>query len=58
MLKRMRVLEEQGQRFAGKSLSELKSLGSDGAFYNRRQAAQASLRQIVHDGFLNPKHTK
>eukprot|EP00887_Chlorella_sp_A99_P002926 scaffold24.g2926.t1 len=58
MLKRMRILEEQGQRFATKSINGLKSLGSDGWFYNREGAAQTSLHEIIQDGFLHPKATK
>ena len=58
MLKRMRVLEEHGGRFASKSIKDLKSLGSDGWFYNLNVAQHASLREIIHDGFLYPKETK
>ena len=58
MLKRMRVLEEHGSRFAGKSIKDLKSLGSDGWFYNLAVAQHASLQEIIHDGFLYPKETK
>jgi len=58
MLKRMRVLEEHGGKFAGKSIKDLKSLGSDGWFYNLNVAQHASLREIIHDGFLYPKETK
>lgn len=58
MLKRMRVLEEHGGRFAGKSIKDLKSLGSDGWFYNLNIAQHASLREIIYDGFLYPKETK
>ena len=58
MLKRMRVLEEQGSKFADKSIKDLKSLGSDGWFYNLNVAKHASLREIIHDGFLNPKDSK
>ena len=58
MLKRMRVLEEMGGRFAGKSIKDLKSLGSDGWFYNLNVAQHASLREIIYDGFLYPKETK
>ena len=58
MLKRMRVLEESGAAFAGKAIAQLKSLGSDGWFYNLKAAQHASLREIVHDGFLYPKDSK
>ena len=58
MLKRMRVLEECGAQFASKPIKSLKSLGSDGWFYNLNIAQHASLREIVHDGFLYPKETK
>lgn len=58
MLKRMRVLEEHGGRFAGTSLKNLKSLGSDGWFYNLNVAQHASLAEIIHDGFLHPKENK
>lgn len=58
MLKRMRILEEGGQRFASKAISQLKSLGSDGWFYNLAKASHSSLREIVHDGFLHPKQAK
>jgi 5'-AMP-activated protein kinase regulatory gamma subunit len=58
MLKRMRVLEEHGSKFASKSIKDLKSLGSDGWFYNLNVAQHASLREIIHDGFLYPKETK
>lgn len=58
MLKRMRVLEDSGARFASKCIKDLKSLGSDGWFYNLKVAQHASLREIIHDGFLYPKETK
>lgn len=58
MLKRMRILEEQGARFAGKSIKELRSLGSDGWFYPLHAAQNTSLREIIHDGFLHPKDAK
>jgi hypothetical protein len=58
MLKRMRILEEQGARFAGKSIKDLRSLGSDGWFYPQAAAEAASLREIIHDGFLHPQQSK
>ncbi|PSC67382.1 E3 ubiquitin-ligase [Micractinium conductrix] len=58
MLKRMRILEEQGARFAGKCIKDLRSLGSDGWFYPQHAAESTSLREIIHDGFLHPKETK
>lgn len=58
MLKRMRILEEQGQRFATKSIRDLKSLGSDGWFYNKEGASATCLSEIIHDGFLHPRETK
>lgn len=58
MLKRMRILEEQGARFAGKCIKDLRSLGSDGWFYPQHAAENASLREIIHDGFLHPKDSK
>jgi 5'-AMP-activated protein kinase, regulatory gamma subunit len=58
MLKRMRILEDQGTRFAGKPIHDLKALGADGWFYALRSAQHASLRDIVYDGFLYPKETK
>ncbi len=32
--------------------------GSDGWFYNLNSASQASLRDIIRDGFLYPKDNK
>jgi hypothetical protein len=58
MLKRMRIFEESGVRFSGKCIRDLKSLGSDGWFYNLKGAANTSLREIIHDGFLYPKEAK
>lgn len=58
MLKRMRILEEQGARFAGKCIKDLRSLGSDGWFYPQHAAENTSLREIIHDGFLHPKDSK
>ncbi|KAI3425382.1 hypothetical protein D9Q98_009146 [Chlorella vulgaris] len=58
MLKRMRILEEQGARFAGKSIRDLRSLGSDGWFFPRAAAEKASLREIIYDGFLHHKEAK
>lgn len=58
MLKRMRILEDNGSRFATKPICELKALGADGWFYALRTAQHASLRDIVYDGFLYPKETK
>lgn len=48
----------QGARFAGKSIKELRSLGSDGWFYPQAAAEAASLREIIHDGFLHPQEAK
>ena len=48
----------QGARFAGKSIKELRSLGSDGWFYPLHAAQNTSLREIIHDGFLHPKDAK
>jgi 5'-AMP-activated protein kinase regulatory gamma subunit len=53
MLKRMRVLEEKGQEFACKAIQELKSLGSDGWFYDLEETKHASILEIIMDGFLN-----
>ncbi len=32
--------------------------GSDGWFYPQHAAENASLREIIHDGFLHPKDNK
>jgi hypothetical protein len=32
--------------------------GSDGWFYPQHAAENASLREIIHDGFLHPKESK
>ncbi|GAB4815760.1 hypothetical protein N2152v2_002806 [Parachlorella kessleri] len=58
MLKRMRILEEAGARFAGKCIKDLKSLGSDGWFYSLTAAPRTTLRDIIHDGFLHPTQNK
>lgn len=58
MLKRMRILEEAGSRFAGKCIKDLKSLGSDGWFYNLNAASKTTLRDIIYDGFLHPTSVK
>ena len=42
----------------GKCIKDLKSLGSDGWFYNLNAAAATTLRDIIHDGFLHPKQNK
>ena len=52
MLKRMRVLEEKGQEFSMKPIKELKSLGSDGWFFDHEEAQRASVIEIIQDGFL------
>jgi 5'-AMP-activated protein kinase regulatory gamma subunit len=56
MLKRMRILEELGQDFALKSVSSLKSLGSDGSFYNSDEAKSTSVLEIITEGFLNAEN--
>jgi hypothetical protein len=48
----------QGARFAGKSIRDLRSLGSDGWFFPRAAAEKASLREIIYDGFLHHKEAK
>lgn len=53
MLRRMRILEEKGQDFACKTVESLKSLGSDGSFYNADEAKNASILDMIQDGFLN-----
>lgn len=53
MLRRMRILEEKGQDFACKTVESLKSLGSDGSFYNSDEARNASILSMIQDGFLN-----
>lgn len=58
MLRRMRILEAEGTKFATKPLKSLKSLGSDGWFYPLSAAQHASLREIVHDAFINPRDAR
>lgn len=53
MLRRMRILEEKGQDFASKTVESLKSLGSDGSFYNADEAKNASILDMIQAGFLN-----
>ena len=58
MLRRMRILEEKGQEFACTSVESLKSLGSDGSFYNMDEAKTLNLYDIIVDGFLNTDNKK
>lgn len=58
MLRRMRILEEKGQEFACKSVESLRSLGSDGSFYNIDEAKTSNLNDIICDGFLNTDNKK
>lgn len=58
MLKRMRVLEEKGQAFSCKAIDELKSLGSDGWFYESASAQKASILEIITEGFLSMDNKK
>jgi CBS domain-containing protein len=53
MLKRMRVLEAEGVKFAAKPLRELQTAGCDGSFFDA-SAAGATLRAVVREGFLHP----
>lgn len=55
MLKRMRILEEEGIKFSAKPIKDLKRLGSDGWFYSLDAAASTTLYDIIHDGFIYSK---
>jgi CBS domain-containing protein len=46
------------QEFACKSVESLKSLGSDGSFYNLDEAKSTNLLDIICDGFLNTDNKK
>jgi 5'-AMP-activated protein kinase, regulatory gamma subunit len=53
MLKRMRILEEQGIKFSNTELKDIMSLGSDGSFYSIDAFKELSLYDVIYNGFLN-----
>jgi hypothetical protein len=57
MLTKMRILEEQGVKFATKDVGELKTLGKDGWFMHQRPAARATLLDVVHS-FVHPTESR
>jgi len=54
MLKRMRILEEQGIKFANTQLKDLKHTTFIHNFYNRDAFKESSLYSVIHNGFLHP----
>eukprot|EP00193_Tetraselmis_chui_P010495 CAMPEP_0177775112 /NCGR_PEP_ID=MMETSP0491_2-20121128/13907_1 /TAXON_ID=63592 /ORGANISM="Tetraselmis chuii, Strain PLY429" /LENGTH=374 /DNA_ID=CAMNT_0019293617 /DNA_START=316 /DNA_END=1437 /DNA_ORIENTATION=+ len=54
MLQRMRTLEEKGAAFSQMPVSDLAIKGGDGGFWHTKQAAKASVMELICKGFLSP----